>query len=78
MGRVTRMLIWLSLRRPDLSYSVKELGAVVSKPTASAEAGMKRCLRYIQHSKGWIWQMCLEKNQPASFHHSQKVLRFER
>ena len=45
-------LMWLSLVRPDMSYSTMELSRDVSAPTEEGVQKLKHLLRYISGTKG--------------------------
>jgi hypothetical protein len=46
---------FLSLDRPDIAYTIKELARAMSKPTVRDQAALKRLSRYLLGAKRLIW-----------------------
>ena len=49
--------MWLSLVRPDILYSTKELSRVVTAPTGESVQKPKHLLRYVSGTKGMVQRL---------------------
>lgn len=54
---------YLAQDRPDCQFAAKELARMISKPTASAEAALKRVCRYLHGAGRCIWSFPRQRQQ---------------
>ena len=46
--------------RPDVAYAIKELSRKCSRPTQLDVIGLKRCLKYLSGTKGYVFNLTCE------------------